>query len=69
MDRDLDMYNASLVQKTHFAGEQEYLFTPYSVFTVVAVNWCWDDSNAHEITLRASRITGKSQTLPTAPWA
>jgi ubiquitin len=71
MDRDVDMYNASLVQKTHFAGEQEYLFPPYSVFTVVAVNWRAGTTAApHEITLRASPDNRReSETLPTAPWA
>jgi ubiquitin len=71
MEADVDMYNASLVQRTHFVGEQEYLFTPYSVFSVVSVDWRAGTTAApHEITLRASPDNRReSETLPTAPWA
>ena len=39
MEAAVNMYNATLVQRSHFAGEQEYLCTPYSVFTVDSANW------------------------------
>ena len=70
MQADLEMYNASLVQRTHFAAEQEYLFTPYSVFTVSDANWrAGTAAEPHEITVIASPDnTQEPEDLPLAPW-
>jgi len=55
MEAEADMYNASLVHRTYFAGEAEYLFTPFSVFTVADVSWrAGTASRPHRITLKAS---------------
>lgn len=67
---DEEMYNAALVERSEFPGEKEYLFTPYSVFTVAKV--CWNAGTAsapHEIVLlAASDNTAESGDLPLAPW-
>ena len=47
--------HANYVSHTHVAGEAEYLFAPYSVFTVVDVTWSPtpDDRTPHRVTLQA----------------
>ena len=51
--------------------EQEYLFAPYSVFTVLSANWnVGSIEEPHEIELlAASDNCGPSEDLPLAPWA
>eukprot|EP01043_Picozoa_sp_COSAG02_P014739 COSAG02_NODE_613_length_19522_cov_13.355249_2_plen_729_part_00 len=39
MAADQKMWNAALVESTHFVGEHEYLFVPFSTFLVQRVNW------------------------------
>ena len=55
----------------HVPGEDEYLFVPYSVFTVTDVKWRdGTKETPHKITLEAAiDNTGPSEDLPLAPWA
>lgn len=59
------------VRKTHVSGEDEYLFAPYSVFTV-AQKPVWNETTSvepHRIILTASLDNKReSATLPLAPW-
>ena len=59
----------SLVSKTLVKGEHEYLFAPYSAFTLVSVIWSDKLRKAHEFTIEAA-IDNKdeSEDLPLAPW-
>ena len=58
MEAAVNMYNATLVQRSHFAGEQEYLCTPYSVFTVDSANWqAGTTARPHHKILKASPTT------------
>ena len=54
-------------------AEQEFLFAPYSAFTVVAVHWSDtpDDATPHRIVLSAATDNRRVQTpnLPLAPWS
>ena len=70
-------HHAALVEKSNISngGEQtpefEYLFAPFSVFTVQRVKWSTDPSNMapHEIHLMASfDNANESDDLPTSPW-
>ena len=71
MAADEPMWNAALVESSHFVGEEEYLFVPFSTFVVVEV--CWGPgthSQPHRIELLARCDNRKeSDRLPTAPWA
>ena len=51
--------------------EQEYLFAPYSVFTVVSVKWgTGTDVDPHVIELLAAPDNKEcSDELPLAPWS
>lgn len=61
--------NASFVDKTHAKGEGEYLFAPYSAFTVLKVKWSEDLREPHRITVAAAfDNTMESERLPLAPW-
>ena len=60
--------------QTNVAGEQEYLYAPYSVFTVRSVRWsasgAADEDDPHVIELDAALDnTREPEDLPTAPWA
>lgn len=59
------------VHKTHVSGEDEYLFAPYSVFTV-AQKPMWNETTSvdpHRIVLVASLDNKReSSDLPLAPW-
>lgn len=67
------MWNAALVEQTdtHFQGEQEYLFVPYSTFVLLDVSWSTGThSDPHRINLLARDDNRKeSMDYPTAPWA
>ena len=72
MDATSPMYNASLVKKnTLIPGEEEFLFVPYSVFTIDKATWKRGTKNQpHEIVLMASSDnTGEREDLELAPWA
>ena len=59
----------TLVSKTLISGELEYLFAPYSVFTLVSVKWSDELVKPHKFTLRPV-IDNKleDEELPLAPW-
>ena len=60
--------HASYVLKSHLGAEKEFLFSPYSVFQVVATQWS-STNTSHTIVLRAAidnRI--HPEDLPLAPW-
>lgn len=53
---------------TKVKGETEFLFPPYSVFTVEQVEWS-DSPNPSRVTLRAARDNrAEPDDLPTTPW-
>ena len=59
----------SFVSKTLIAGEREYLFVPYSVFTLISVKWSDTLIVPHEFTIRAARDNKEEdECLPLAPW-
>ena len=63
--------HVNLVQATHVAGEEEYLFAPYSTFTVLSAAWNAGTPEApHEIELLAA-VDNKAEPedLPLAPWS
>ena len=58
--------------QTNVAGEQEYLYAPYSLFTVRSVRWsaAANDADPHVIELDAAIDNRREpEDLPTAPWA
>ena len=63
--------HVNLVHKTHVEGEEEYLFAPYSAFTVTRATWNnGTASNPHVIELMAA-VDNKAERedLPFAPWS
>ena len=59
----------TFVSKTLIPGEGEYLFPPYSVFTLLSIKWSKDLSEPHEFTIRAARDNKEeSEDLPLTPW-
>merc|ERR1719506_303666 len=60
----------TLVSKTLIMGEHEYLFAPYSVFTLVSVKWSEHDLiNPHEFTIQAAHDNKEGdECLPLTPW-
>ena len=59
----------TLVSKTLVAGEQEYLFAPYSVFTLVSVKWSGKLIDPHQFTVQAARdINEEDEGLSLSPW-
>ena len=50
-------------------GKEEYLFAPYSAFTVEEVKWASDPSEEHRVVLRAAADNRReSDDLPLCPW-
>lgn len=63
--------HVNLVTKTNVEGEQEYLFAPYSAFSVLNVSWnAGTVAEPHQIELLAA-IDNKDEPedLPLAPWS
>eukprot|EP01045_Picozoa_sp_COSAG04_P015780 COSAG04_NODE_1273_length_7466_cov_76.544319_4_plen_458_part_00 len=63
--------HVNLVNKTNVPGEEEYLFAPYSAFTVLSAQWNAGTVAApHEIELLAA-VDNKEEPedLPLAPWS
>merc|ERR1711971_553197 len=57
------------VSKSLVPGEQEYLFSPYSVFTLVSVKWSNTLRKPHEFVIEAALDNKKEdESLPLAPW-
>jgi hypothetical protein len=67
-------HHVNLIQNkdTHVEGECEFLFVPYSVFTVESVTWSptpQEHSTPHRVTLAAAvDNTAFPEDLPLAPW-
>ena len=71
IDPERKCNHVNLVKKTNVPGEEEYLFAPYSAFTVLSARWNAGTAAApHEIELLAA-VDGKaeSEDLPLAPWS
>ena len=69
--RERKCVHVNLVKKTNVPGEEEYLFAPYSAFTVLSVRWGAGTAAApHEIELLAA-VDNKAERedLPLAPWS
>ena len=63
--------HVNLVKKTNVEGEEEYLFAPYSAFTVVSAAWnLGTPLDPHVIELEAA-VDNKEEPedLPLAPWS
>ena len=59
----------ALVSKTMIVGEYEYLFAPYSVFTLVSVKWSVELRRPHVFTIRAAEDNKEEdECLPLTPW-
>ena len=63
--------HVNLVQKSNVPGEEEYLFAPYSAFTVISTKWgSGTDEDPHVIELCAAPDNkAEPENLPLAPWA
>ena len=73
IDRDDKCLHVNLITKRAqgLQNEQEYLFAPYSVFTVLSASWnAGTTADPHVIELLAAVDNkAESQTLPLAPWS
>ena len=59
----------AFVSKTLVEGEEEYLFAPYSVFTLVCTQWSDSLRKPHEFTVRAAHDNKiEDEKLPLTPW-
>ena len=64
---DYRVRHMTLVSKTLTGSENEYLFAPYSVFTLVSVKWSED--SAIKFSIRAARDNKEEdECLPLTPW-
>eukprot|EP01045_Picozoa_sp_COSAG04_P028683 COSAG04_NODE_4518_length_2040_cov_1.781041_4_plen_203_part_00 len=63
--------HVNLVQNSNVPGEEEYLFAPYSAFTVVSARWrAGTAAEPHVVELQAA-VDNKEEPedLPLAPWS
>lgn len=61
--------HAFILEKTHIPGEEEYLFVPYSTFTVETTEWSTNLTQAHHISVKAAMDNLNEATdVPLAPW-
>ena len=59
----------TFVVKTLVIGEEEYLFAPYSVFTLVSVRWSAKLGKPHEFLIQpACDNKQEDEGLPLTPW-
>ena len=59
----------TFVSKTLVEGEDEYLFAPYSVFTLVSAEWSDSLRKPHEFTVQAARDNKmEDENVPLTPW-
>lgn len=59
----------AFVSKTLVDGENEYLFAPYSVFTLLSVEWSEKLQEPHQFTIQpAVDNQQEDENLPLAPW-
>ena len=71
IDPERKCVHVNLVKKTNVPGEEEYLFAPYSAFTVLGATWSSGTvAEPHEIELLAA-VDNKAEPedLPPAPWS
>ena len=66
--------HVNFVTRTNVPGEEEFLFSQYSVFTIKETRWSKaavvDEVNPHVITLIAAIDNKKEpEELPLAPWS
>ena len=71
IDPERKCTHVNLVKKTNVPGEEEYLFAPYSAFTVLSVQWkAGTVAEPHEIELLAAADNKREpEDLPLAPWS
>ena len=71
IDRVRKCVHVNLVKRSNVAGEEEYLFAPYSAFSVISVKWGpGTDADPHVIELQAAPDNkAASEDLPLAPWS
>jgi len=71
IDKKYKCYHVNYVDKTNIPGEDEFLFSPYSVFTVISVNFKEEPNwmEPHRIRLQAAvdNLIEK-ENLPLSPW-
>ena len=68
-DPEYRVQHMTLVSKTLVKGEHEYLFAPYSVFTLVSVKWSKSLRKPHEFTIQAAcNNKSEPEDLPLVPW-
>jgi len=63
--------HVDLVQRSNVPGEEEFLFAPYSVFTVLEAHWACPatEDDPHVVRLQAAIDNRKEpEDLPLAPW-
>ena len=71
IDAERKCVHVNLVKKTNVPGEEEYLFAPYSAFTVLSSTWnAGTTADPHVIELLAA-VDNKAERedLPLAPWS
>ena len=73
IDPERKCVHVNLVKRTNVEGEQEYLFAPYSAFTVLSSTWsAGTTADPHVVELLAA-VDNKDPTypedLPLAPWS
>ena len=63
--------HVNLVQKSNVDGEEEYLFAPYSAFTVISAKWgAGTDEDPHVVELLAAPDNkAEPEDLELAPWS
>ena len=64
--------HVNFVEKTNVPGEEEFLFAPYSVFTVTKVEWSErpDERTPHKIFITAAVDNRhEPEDVPLAPWS
>jgi hypothetical protein len=71
IDPERKCVHVNLVQKSNVAGEQEYLFAPYSVFKVIEVKWgAGTDEDPYIVELIAAPDNkAEPEDLESAPWS
>ena len=68
-DPNYRVRHMTFVNKTLIPGEGEYLFAPYSVFTLVSVAWSATQEQPHNITILAANDNKEEdENLDLVPW-
>ena len=71
IDPERRCLHVNLVEKSNVPGEEEYLFAPYSAFTVLSAKWrAGTVAEPHVVELLAA-VDNKAEPedLPLAPWS